>query len=257
MMTPRLNRAACSGQPPSRTLVNSLSGPISVPVEGSGSHRCNPRTERRSFTGTPFPDADPPPRSTHAPMRRVADIAPRSPSKTKFNGVDPGATSTAAVNVTPLIVMFRTPRTEVPARHRRASPRLRRVRRLRRLRPPIETPIRPGRQRHRVATLRRRKRRCEHPASHEDPRPTQTLGARERAATRERSAADPQTRASAGPSEAEHGRGVSSPEGRRDLTRGHGYAAGPTGGLAAPAQDAYAWERCVGQVRHRPAPCLC
>ena len=37
-----------------------------------------------------------------------------SPSKIKFNGVDPGATSTGPVNVTPLIVMFRTPEPKLP-----------------------------------------------------------------------------------------------------------------------------------------------
>jgi hypothetical protein len=37
-----------------------------------------------------------------------------SPSKTKFNGVEPGDTSTAPVNVTPRSVMFRTPDPKLP-----------------------------------------------------------------------------------------------------------------------------------------------
>ena len=67
------------------------------------------------LTCTPLPDALPPPTIDNRPSWPAWPTFPHvSPSKTRFNGVDPGATSTAPVNVTPRIVMLRTPDPKSP-----------------------------------------------------------------------------------------------------------------------------------------------
>ena len=63
------------------------------------------------LTCTPLPPIalDPPPTIDNRPSCAACPTLPHvSPSKTRFNGVEPGDTSTGPVNVTPRIVMFRT-----------------------------------------------------------------------------------------------------------------------------------------------------
>src|SRR5207342_2698938 len=63
------------------------------------------------LTCTPLPPIalDPPPTIDSRPSWAAWPTLPHvSPSKTRFSGVEPGATSTGPVNVTPRIVMLRT-----------------------------------------------------------------------------------------------------------------------------------------------------
>src|SRR3954463_6604105 len=98
--------------------LNSLLGPISVPLEESWIPSLQPPGPKVEFlTCTPFPPIalDPPPTIDRRPSWIECPTLPHvSPSKTRFNGAEPGETSTGPVNVTPLIVMFRTPEEKFP-----------------------------------------------------------------------------------------------------------------------------------------------
>src|SRR3954466_9823806 len=106
--------------------LNSLPGPISVPLEESWMPSLQPPGPKVEFlTCTPFPPIalDPPPKIERRPSWIECPTLPHvSPSKTRFNGAEPGETSTGPVNVTPLIVMFRTPEEKVPPPHPHGRP---------------------------------------------------------------------------------------------------------------------------------------
>jgi hypothetical protein len=78
-------------------------------------HPPGPNVEFLTCTPLPPIALDPPPTIDSRPSWIECPTLPHvSPSNTRFNGADPGETSTGPVNVTPLIVMFRTPEPKSP-----------------------------------------------------------------------------------------------------------------------------------------------